>query len=95
MVKLRPLLNNKSSTQKKQPKPTWRRGKRAGLITPRSLDRNESSVNPLLYHHNYIIMLPYFILRAGGYIAYYSIYLGYVCVYRLLNDPLTVTLLLL
>lgn len=40
-------------------------------------------------------MLPYFILRAGGYIAYYSIYLGYVCVYRLLNDPLTVTLLLL
>ena len=40
-------------------------------------------------------MVPYFILRAGGYVAYYSLYLAYTCVYRLLTTDPAVMLFLL
>jgi len=41
-------------------------------------------------------MLPYFILRTGGYLAYYACYLAYSCVTRLLLvDPAAIVFLVL
>jgi hypothetical protein len=40
-------------------------------------------------------MLPYLVLRAGGYLAYYSIYVTYCAMYRMLTaDPAAIAMAL-
>jgi hypothetical protein len=71
--------------------------KRAGLITPRSLDRNESPVikRHIIISQIYIIMIFTLLAKSAAYICYYSFYYGGRAVYSMFNDPALIALVVL
>ena len=90
-----PFPNNKSSTQKMQPNTGVAQRKRAGLITPRSLDRNGSPVIDIIISQIYIIMIITLLAKSAAYICYYSFYYGGRAVYSMFNDPALIALVVL